>query len=112
MPKSKQSKDIALRKEFPIIDSWLQVNASFRKGVGIEASLAAFQADIEGFLTPAELKKLREDLVNLQEEIEKQRTIGRWPTDSPRNWRYAVKTILLRSAEQADLFDTEIIGEY
>lgn len=68
-----------------------------------------------GFLTDSEKKKLEGDLQKLQSDHERQRARvkrGELPTPAPSDWRYEYLRVVLKHADDADLFQTERIGAF
>lgn len=77
--------------------------------------MGLFRANVMGFLTDPEKRKLEADLQDLQQRHEEQRariSRGELPTPAPMDWMYEYLRIVLKHADDADLFQTERIGGF
>lgn len=103
-----------LTKGYPLIDMWMKANAALLAGAG-KRELGLFRANVMGFLTEAEKRKLEAELQKLQGHHEEQRrriARGELPTPAPMDSLYEYLRIVLKHADNADLFQTERIGAF
>lgn len=120
MAQRREGKDFKLDKSQPLLEIWKVTNAHLLEDTELaERALGLFQANIEGLLTPAQRKRLRERLYKLEEAIDFQRhhiPTGEFDIGTirpePRDWRFAKLSILLKHAERADLLDSTVLGDY
>lgn len=103
-----------MTKGYPLIDLWMKSNAAILAGGG-EREVGTLRANVMGFLTDAEVKKLEAELQTLQGFQEEQRgrvRRGELPTPAPMNALNEVLRVILKHADNADLFQTERIGAF
>lgn len=112
----------------------MKANAALLAGAG-EREVGLFRSNVMGFMTPAEMSKLEGELQELQRSHEKQRERSKtaYPDGPPGDvglygadlelvnldlsyiWRdvlFEYLRIILRHADDADLFQTERIGGF
>ncbi len=103
-----------LTKGYPLLDMWMRANAALTAGGG-EREVGLLRANVMGFMTEGEKTKLEGELQDLQVRLEEQRSRasrGELPTPAPMEWLFEALRIILKHADDADLFQTERIGGF